>query len=166
MGRILCCSFIPIKWDMDDPPYTFRGDDPHYRNKNDICDDSKLVIAIRNELEAVDMLVAHNGKLFDRKMLNARLFKAGERPLQPKWFLDTMWTVRTHMRISSKLANLQQYAGLSEEKTPITWDNWQRAGAFNRDAMSEVVKHCEQDVKVLRELYWRVLPYTRTLCRA
>lgn len=169
IGRILCCSFKPIVWGADKeeyPPYTFRGDDKKYRVNGDVADDSKLAIAIRDELEDADMLIAHNGKLFDSKFLNARLFKAAVRPRQPRFFLDTMWTVRTHLRMSSKLANIQQFAGLEDEKTPISWDSWQRGAAFDTKAMDEIVKHCEQDVLVLEQAYWRLLPYQRTLQRA
>lgn len=168
VGRILCCSFKPIVWGAgpnDNPPYTFRGDAKEYRSRGDVADDSKLVIAIRDELESADLIVAHNGKLFDSKFLNGRLFKAGARPRATRFFFDTMWTVRTHMRISSKLANVQTFAGLSEEKTPISWDNWQRGAAFDRKAMDEIVHHCEQDVAVLEQAYWRLLPYQRTLAR-
>lgn len=166
MGRVLCCSFIPLIQGREGEPYTYRGDGKEYRNQRDIVDDSKLVVAIRNELERADLIVAHNGKLFDRKFLNARLLKAGERPLRPIFFIDTMWVIRSHMRISSKLINVQQFLNLPDEKTPITWDNWARAGAFDKKAMDEVVEHCEMDVRVLEHAYWRLLPFVRTIQKA
>lgn len=165
VGRILCCSFKPIIPDADAPAYTFRGDDRKYRVKGDVADDSQLVVAIRDELESYDMLVAHNGLLFDSKFLNARLFKAGHRPRDARYFFDTMWCVRTHMRISSKLDNIQKFLGLPEAKTPISWDNWMRGAAFDGKAMDEIVVHCEQDVKVLEQTYWKLVPMMKTLQR-
>jgi len=103
----------------------FRGDQKPYR-ATDIVDDSKLAIAIRDELEKYDLIIGHNSKLFDRKFLNARLIKAGERSLKPIWHIDTMWVVRTHFRMSSKLDNVQKMLGLSDEKTVIDWDVWAR----------------------------------------
>ena len=161
-GRILCCSFKPIL-----PPnegrsmgkgkvYTFRADDPEYAG-SDIIDDSKLALAIRDELERYDLLVGHNSLLYDRKFLNARLIKAGERILLPKWHFDTMWVVRTQFRMSSKLNNVQKMLGLPDEKTEIDWDSWARAGAYSKPGMDEVVHHCEQDVKVLEQAYWKLL---------
>lgn len=166
IGRILCCSFKETKHGVKTPVYTFRGDDKRFRNTKDLVDDSKLVIAIRDELEKFNVIVAHNGKLFDRKFLNARLLKCGERPLKPTFFIDTMWIVRSHLRISSKLMNVQQFLGLPDEKTPISWDNWMRAGAFDKKAMDEVVHHCEQDVRVLEEAYWKLLPHMREVRKA
>jgi DNA polymerase III epsilon subunit-like protein len=111
------------------------------------------------------VIVGHNSKLFDRKFLNARLIKAGERPKNSQFHFDTMWTIRTHLRTSSKLDNIQKFLNLPDEKTPISWDDWMRAGAFDGSAMDQVVKHCEQDVRVLEQAYWKLLPYQRTLRR-
>lgn len=167
MGRILCCSFVNIGADDEsDVVWTFRGDDRQYRNRKDITDDGRLVVAIRDELErTADILVGHNSKLFDLKMLNARLAKINERPYVPNWHVDTMWIIRTHFRISSKLVNAQKFFNLADEKTPITWDNWQRAMSGDRAAMDEVVEHCEQDVKVLAQAARHLRPYIRQLKR-
>lgn len=163
-GRILCCSFKPISEEMNREVYTFRGDAKPFRTK-DIVDDGSLAVAIRDELEKYDVLVGHNSKLFDLKFLNARLLKAGQRPMLPKWHIDTMWIVRTHFRMSSKLDNVQKMLNLPDEKTPISWDDWARAGTFFKPAMDEVVHHCEQDVKVLEQAYWRLLPSVRRMER-
>jgi uncharacterized protein YprB with RNaseH-like and TPR domain len=157
IGRILCCSFKDITPAQDGKVRTFRADKAPYRQK-DIVDDSKLAIAIRDELEKYEVIVGHNSKLFDKKFLNARLLRAGERPLKPMWHIDTMWVVRTNFRISSKLDNVQQFLGLSEKKTPIAWEQWARGAAFDAKAMTEIVTHCEQDVKVLEQAYWKLLP--------
>jgi uncharacterized protein YprB with RNaseH-like and TPR domain len=162
MGRILCCSFVTLEGD----PYTFRQDFTPWDGDN-LIDDGPLCVAIRDELEKYDLICAHNGRLFDVPMLNARLAKVGERPLRTHFFLDTRWYLNSaSMRIgSAKLENAQKYFALGEAKTPISWDDWQRAAALERDAMDQVVKHCEQDVLVLRELYPIVLPYVSTLHR-
>lgn len=167
VGRVLCCGFKEIVHPevKRTKPYVFRGDEEPYFSK-DISDDGKLVAAIRDELERYDVLVAHNGKLFDRKFLNARLLKAGERPLKPMWFIDTMWTVRTHLRASSKLDNVQEFLGLEDAKTKISWPDWMRAIAGDHKAMDVIVRHVVQDVKVLEEAYWRLLPLMRTISRA
>ena len=77
--------------------------------------------------------------------------------------MDTMWAVRSNLRMSSKLENIQHFTGLEDKKTPITWDDWARAGAFVKPAMDQVVSHCEQDVKVLEGAYRRLIPYIKSL---
>lgn len=172
MGRVLCCSFLPIvdrKFLQSVPkryhprPYTFRGDSPEYFNKDDPIDDSKLVVAIRDELHRYNAIVTWNGKLFDNRFINAKLLKYGEEPLQTQFHYDPMWTVRNGLRVgSSKLVNVQKYLSLPDSKTEITWDDWARAQSGNTTAMDTVVEHCELDVKVLMEAYWRLLPHART----
>lgn len=168
MGRVLCCGFkqiVPPECESQ-PTYVLRGDDKPFYNRRNLADDGKLVAAIRDELEKFDIIVAHNGKLFDRKFLNARLLKAGERSLKSMFFIDTMWIVRSHMRTSSKLDNIQQYLGLTDEKTKITWDDWQRAMGGHRPSMDVIVQHVQKDVEVLEQAYWKLIPVMRTISKA
>lgn len=161
IGRILCCSFKPYESDV----YTFRGDSKEFKSKDPV-DDSKLASAIRDELECYDIIVGHNSKLFDSKFLEARLFKAGERPRENRYHIDTMWAVRSHLRISSALKNLELVVpGLEDKKTPITWDDWGRAAAQDRAGMDQVVSHCEADVRVLEGVYKQLRPYVKELKR-
>jgi uncharacterized protein YprB with RNaseH-like and TPR domain len=160
IGRILCSSFKPLDGDV----YTLRGDRKPYRN-GDIADDSALAISIRDELEKYDILVTWNGKLFDAKFLAARLFKAGARPRRKQIHVDGMWIVRSNFRMSSKLDNVQKFLDLPQAKSPITWDDWARAGAWNKQAMDYVVDHCERDVEVLEGVYKRLQPYVSRLVK-
>lgn len=162
MGRILCCSFKPLDGDV----YTFRGDEKPWKGRSKV-DDSRLAVAIREELEKYDLVVGHNSRLFDHPMLDARLAKAGHRPFRKHFICDTRWYLNSGaMRIgSAKLVNAQKFFGLAEEKTEISWEQWQLASMGDKAAMDEVVHHCEQDVRVLEDVYKRVLPFVATIHR-
>lgn len=154
-GRILCASFATL----DEDPYTFRGDRKPYVGKTKI-DDSRLVKAVRDELEGADMIVGWNSKLFDGPMINARLAKAGERPLMlgekhGVRHLDLMWySGGQSMRIGSKrLDNVQKFFGSDHAKTPLDPETWALAATGDRPSMDGVVEHCESDVLVLRDLW-------------
>lgn len=167
-GRVLCCSFVSIGAEpgsMGDP-YTMRLDARPWKDKDSISD-RRLVVAIRDELEKYNMVVGWNSKLFDMPFLNARLAKYGERPCRPQFHLDPMYQARGgQLRIgSSKLVNVQKFFGLPNEKTEISWEDWQRAAQGDKAAMEVVVYHCEQDVKVLAEAYWRLLPMVSNIHR-
>lgn len=171
MGRVLCASFldivdtqflttVPKKYHPK--PVTLRGDQPEYLD-GDPVNDHRLVVAIRDYLQQYHSIVTWNGKLFDNRFLNAKLLEYGEAPLKVQFHYDPMWTVRNGLRIgSSKLLNVQKYLNLGEEKTEITWKDWQRAQCFDKESMDTVVYHCEQDVKVLVEAYWKLLPHARS----
>ena len=165
MGRVLCASFVEIKEEKT-KPWTLRGDSRKYKGSARI-DDSLLCVAIRDTLEEYDMVVSWNGKMFDVPFLNARLAKAGERPFHPHFHLDAMWYAGgSSMRIGSKkLDVVQKFFSLSQAKTPISWADWQNAAAGNRKAMRQVIRHCEADVLVLREAYWKLLPSVATIHR-
>ncbi len=163
MGRILCASFVSL----EGKPYTFRSDLSPWKAK-DVIDDSKLCVAIRDELEKANLIVGWNSKLHDIPLLNARLSKAGERPYHCKNFhLDAMWYAGgSSQKIGSrKLDNVAKFYSLSDQKTDITWDDWSRAGSGDVKAMKMVVAHCEADVKVLRGAYWHLLPFVMNLHR-
>ena len=50
--------------------------------------DRELLVAVRNELEKYDILIGFYTLGFDRKFLNARLLRWGERPLERKLHID------------------------------------------------------------------------------
>lgn len=166
MGRILCGSFYRIVDGQATKPYTFRLDDKKYMGRSRI-DDNKLAVAIRDELERYNMVIGWNSKLFDAPFLNARLAKSGERPFHPQFHLDLMYYAGgCSMRIGSKkLENVQKFFALQDSKTQITWDNWNLAAGGDKAALDEVVHHCEQDVKVLAQAYWKMLPSVCNLHR-
>ena len=166
MGRILCCSFYRIVDGHPTRPYTFRADRAPWKSKDPI-DDSRLAVAIRDELEKYHLIVSWNGKLFDAPFVNARLLKVGERPIRPQLHLDAMYYAGgCSNRIGSKkLDNVQRFLGLTESKTPITWPEWQRAALGDKRAFEKVVHHCEQDVRVLAGAYWRLLPSVANIHR-
>lgn len=163
MGRMLCVSFLD---GQTGEVTTFRADEQPWKGRTKI-DDKKLAVACRNHLEKYKLIVGHNSKLFDVPFVNARLAKHGERPIHVEWHMDTRWYLNSaSMRIgSAKLDNAQKFFDLGEEKTPISWEQWQLAATLDKGAMDEVVVHCEQDVKVLAELVPHVLPYVKNLHR-
>lgn len=175
-GRILCASFA----DQDTEVWTIRGDKrPHdlpstghakHIPGNEIVDDSKLCVAIRDTLEEADIIVSWNGILHDIPFLNGRLQQAGERPCQIKTWpngahLDLMYyATGSAIKIGSKsLANVSKFFKLPNQKTPLDGKTWQRAAAGERAAMNLVVEHCEADVMVLRDTLPYLAPHVKKL---
>lgn len=168
MGRILCCSFAEIRYGHKPRVWTFRSDRAPWQDKDPISD-KKLVCAIRDELEKYDVIVGWNSKLFDLPFLQARLLANGEtRRVSPHWHLDLMWNAGgSSNRIGSrKLVNVQKFLQLPESKTDIDWATWQRAANGDGKAMNKIIHHCQQDVKVLEQAYWKLLPSVTRLERA
>lgn len=167
IGKVLCGvvkDILPPEFGIKTKHRIYRGDATQFKSK-DIADDSKLCKTISDDLAGADIIIGHNSKLFDRKFLNARLVKAGLAPTRQTFHIDTMWAVRAHMRVSSKLVNLQQFLNLPEEKTVLSWDTWMRGAAYDKKAMDEIVEHCVKDVDVLEMAYWKLVPLVRRIER-
>jgi len=164
-GRILCCSFCVIT--DDSPAYTFRSDRAKWRGEH-IVDDSKLVVAIRDELEKADIIVSWNGILHDIPLLNARLAYAGERGVHlgekfGTWHLDAMYySGGQSMKVGGRrLDTIAKFFGVKNQKTPLDGVTWQKAAAGDKNAMNDIVIHCEQDVLVLRDLWEFLAPHVK-----
>lgn len=161
MGRILACAFS----DEFGQTKAFRYED--YPGKS-LIDDGPLVVAIRDELEKADTWVTWNGKLFDVPMLNARLLKAGERPLRADVkHVDLMYYAKGgFLRIgSAKLDNVSKYVNSPNRKTPLDWETWQMASVGDKPAMDLIVEHAIADVLVTRDVFAVLKPHVRIVHR-
>lgn len=154
VGRILCCSFKTLGGKV----YTFEALERRFKDQ-DVYDDSRLAVAIREELEKFDIVVGHNSKMFDTRFLNSRLIRVSERTKRAQYQIDSMWSWRSKFSAWSGLDNVQKFALPDAEvtKSPVEWAQWMRALGWNRElarkAMDEIVDHCERDVIVLEEVY-------------
>lgn len=182
MGTILCCSFQQIMppqrfvnpdgsldWHSAVQPQTYTLQvDPDTQDQFDPNPDRDLVSRIAAEIEAYDLVVGWNSVMFDMSFINARRLFFRDPPVHVKFHKDLMWMVgQSQNRIGGKrLATVQQYLGIEEQKTSLDWEIWKRAGKGDPEALKEVVRHCEIDVRVLAEAYWRLMPYVRNLHRA
>ena len=166
MGILLCGSFQSIDLTGKQKPVTLSLD----LDKNDIFNpdpDKALAVALRDKIESYNMIVTWNGKLFDIPFLNSRLMFHGERPVHVQFHLDLMYYMAgSSNRVGSrKLVSAQQFLRIPEQKTVLDWEVWKRAMRGDAVAMKEVVRHCEIDVRVLAQAYWRLLPSVANIHR-
>lgn len=167
-GRLLCCSFIDLDGENVE---TYRRDKRPYRvGRWANNDDSKLAVAIRDRLEQSDIVCSWNGILFDVPFVNARLAEAGERPIRigqqyGSTHLDLMYYAGGQsMRAGGRrLENIARFFKGENQKTPLTPEVWSRAGAGDKQALEQVVEHCEHDVQVLRDVYHHLAPHVKKL---
>lgn len=156
VGRIICCSFKPLGGEV----YTYHAHERRFKEKN-VYDDSKLAVAIRNELERYDILVGWNSRIFDTRFINARTARVGARTKEAQWHVDGLHAWRSKTAAWGKLAAVQQYLDVPTHKTEIDWAAWMQALGWDRElarnAMAEIIEHCEKDVTVLEEVYLKLV---------
>lgn len=122
---------------------------------------------IKEEVAKYHLIVTWNGKLFDVPFLNARLLKAGEQPCAPQMHLDAMWYASgSSARLASrKLVNVAKFFKVVTPKYDVLPETLQASRAGDSAALEEVIKHCEADVIILSDVYWKLLPNIRNIHR-
>lgn len=166
-GRLLACSFIDHPF--DGKVETYRRDYKKWAGKK-LTDDSKLAVAIRDRLEAADIIVGWNSIMFDVPFINARLMHAGERPLRvgktnATHHLDIMYYAGgQHMRIGSRrLDVVTKFFNVPNLKTPLTAEVWAEASVGDKAAMNDVVEHCEADVRATSDVLHKLAPHVKKI---
>jgi len=127
-------------------------------NGKSILDDAPLVEWAMKELDNYDILVSWNGKLFDKPFLNARALKGLVVPLFPlKMHIDLMYQFKgSQSRFgSAKMDNVAKALGVQHQKTPLDFATWEKAAVGDKEALAEVMEHCEADILTMRDIFAR-----------
>ena len=145
---------------------TLRIDD--YKNyKKDLCNDKQLILDIADEVEKFDVICHYNGDLFDLPFLDTRLAIHGIRKrISLVHSIDLLPIVKKKMRLhSNRLDTVACALGLSEEKTRLLPQVWQRASHGSKADLDYIVEHCQKDVLVLEEAFKRLKLFVDTIFR-
>jgi len=153
-ASVLCISW---KWIDEKRVHTVTIlDSPTYAT--DPTNDKWLLEQFERVYEQADAVVAHFGFIFDLRFLNTRRLLYELSPLPKAAFLDTWYFAKKHLALkSNRLASIADYFGL-EEKTPLKGSIWRAAAAGDRKAHAHIIEHCEQDIRVLEQVYYRLRP--------
>lgn len=131
--------------------------------RDDIGNDTELLMYIYDLLEEADIVVAHNGDKFDIPKINARLILNGYRPPAPYKTVDTVKVAKKHFGFTSnKLAYLT--GELCEDQKLdhakfAGWKLWNECMEGNEEAWDEMMEYNMMDVISLEELYVTLLPW-------
>jgi hypothetical protein len=131
-------------------------DSPTYAT--DPTNDKWVLEQFKRVYEAADVVVGHFAYIFDLRFLNTRRLLYGLSPLPKAAFVDTWYWAKKHLALkSNRLASIADYFGL-DEKTPLKGSIWRAAAAGDRKAHAHIIEHCEQDIRVLEQVYYRLRP--------
>ena len=138
----------------------------HYHDtfrQRDKRDDSQLVKKLHKLLDEADIVVAHNGKKFDIRKIQARFVMAGMLPPSPFKVVDTLLESRKNFAMTShKLEYLTEKLCATKKLTHkqfpgfLLWDEYLKG---NPAAQKEMRVYNEVDVISLEELYFILLPW-------
>lgn len=161
-GVLLCAV---IKASDSKKLITLRTDDNLSWQDGFRGNDKEIVSATADLLSGFDVLVAHNGTRFDIPFLRTRLLRWGLPRLPDIKVVDPCSILWRKFKLHrNSLAALIDHLGLVERKTPLDMSVWSDAVLNgSRGSMDKIVKHCQQDVKVLAEAFNAVKPYLKVI---
>lgn len=127
-------------------------------------DDKTILKNLWKLLDEADIVVGHNARSFDVKVVNARFIINGMKPPSGYKVMDTRTMAKRHFRfLSNKLQYLtdslcSDYKKLSHAKFS-GFSLWSECLKGNKDAWAEMKEYNEMDVLSLEELFERLLPW-------
>lgn len=126
-------------------------------------DERELLQVLWSILDDSDIIVAHNGKKFDIKKINARLIQEKFPPYSPVKIVDTLLVAKqvaafTSNKLEYLTDRLCTVKKLKHSKFP-GFELWKECFAGNPKAWAEMKKYNIRDITSLEELYLFLRPW-------
>lgn len=126
----------------------------------DIEDDTELMRKLWSLLNEADFVVAHNGRKFDLKKINARFILNGFNPPSPYKIIDTLDIAKGNFAFTSNRLAYLTDALCTEKKLAHAkfpgFSLWKECLAGNKEAWAEMKLYNIQDTVSLEELYLKL----------
>jgi DNA polymerase elongation subunit (family B) len=149
-NSVLCVSFKPY----GKKPYTFAVEQ--------VGNDQKVLRLAKEELEKYHSWCSYYGKGFDIPMLNTRLLKWRQEPIDRRHHIDMYYVGKSHTLLSPRsMAAVAGFLGTPEQKQSVNPEVWSEMPFNLKKHMPTMISRCESDCAVLEDVYKR----TRHLIR-
>lgn len=130
----------------------------------EICeeDDSRIAGSMWHLVDEADVVISHNGRKFDHKMLNMRWLINDFVPPTPYKTIDTLIETKANFMLPSyKLDFIAKILGIGEKVKHEGMDMWKKAIRGDEDALKRMRIYNEGDVTVLEDLYLVIRPWIK-----
>ena len=145
------------KWLFEDEMISMSVTSKEIKKAND----KRVVEGLWKILDEADIVVAHNLRSFDKKKAQTRFLKHDLKLPSQYLEVDTLLTARREFKVSSnRLDYLAGFLGL-EGKLKTEQGLWNRCMEGDKQALEDMVTYCEQDVRVLEDVYLALRPYMK-----
>jgi DNA polymerase elongation subunit (family B) len=151
-GYVLCWS---AKW--------LGEEEVIYANVNTETDDRfDMLNQVWSLLAEADIIVHYNGKKFDIPVLNREFIKHGLTPPSPYKQVDLYQEVKKTARFeSNKLDFVCDHLGLGRKSHHKGFELWVDCMKGKADSWAIMEEYNKQDVRILEQLYTRMLPWIK-----
>ena len=147
---VLCWS---AKWLGEDK---IVNDSLHYHPEPIFKNNERLIVeSLWKLLDEADIIVAYNGKKFDRKKMNTKFFQYGLPEPAPYKVVDPMLVIKGNFAMTSnKMDFIAKYIeGNDDSKMSTNIQLWIDSMNNDRESMEYMAEYCDQDIVVLEAVY-------------
>ncbi len=124
----------------------------------------KMLKGIHGLINEADGVVTYNGDKFDLPILNKEFLLHNLNPPSPTKKIDLLRTVRSNFRFTSnKLDYVSQQLGLGKKVEHEGFELWLKCMDKDSAAWGRMEKYNIQDVLLLEKLYYKLLPWIKSL---
>jgi hypothetical protein len=121
----------------------------------------RLVKLAWEMLHDVQIVIGHNFRSFDGKILNTLFLKYGLSPLRYA-VVDTLEVAKANFRFpSNSLDNINEYLGLRKKVSHDGFKLWRKCAEGDIAALEKMAEYNRGDVLANEDLYYRFRPYIR-----
>jgi DNA polymerase elongation subunit (family B) len=125
-------------------------------------DDRQLIKEVADLISKADVVVAHNADRFDLAYISKRLAVHGMKPFAPPAVVDTLKVCRRFFKFeANSLDSVCRELGLGRKFHSGGFETCIAAMKGSRKAWDKLLKYGKHDVKLLRDLYYRLRPWMK-----
>ena len=124
-------------------------------------DDSRICKSLWKLVDEADIVISHNGEMFDLPKINWRFLINGLKPPMPYRSLDTYKHTK-NLGASSRALNFLGKMILSKEKLHTDYQLWIDCENGDQDALDRMEEYCKGDTSLLEDVYLEVRPWIKS----
>lgn len=112
-------------------------------------DDKRIIQSAVDEIKKYDRIMGWYSSRFDVPYVRSRAIYHGiDFPIyKDLHHTDIYYIARSKLCLhSNRLGSVCQFFGINAKNHPMTPELWQRAGAGDKEALNEILTHCQEDV--------------------
>ena len=119
-------------------------------------DDKRICKSVFQLMEQADVIIAHNGKRFDIRKIQARFLIHGISQPSPYQVIDTLIESRKSFAHSSHRLDYLGQILVRKEKLDTDYSLWKRCLQGDDQALAYMDEYCRHDILLLEEVYMQI----------
>ena len=123
----------------------------------------RITDSLFNFMKECDIIIGHNFRNFDAKVINTEFLLHGFRPLRYR-IIDTLEVLKNNFRFpSNKMAYINKRLGIREKVSNQGFILWSKCSDGDPEALKEMLEYNIGDSFANEETFWKVQPYISNL---